>query len=90
MRCAVHPWMNASIHVLDHPYFVLTGADGSFELQGLPPGEYEVTVFHELWKLQPTPVKVIVSIELGQTKAITFTYQPKRKSNQALLEKSQS
>ena len=37
-KCDVHGWMNAYVGVLDHPYFAVTGADGTFELKGLPPG----------------------------------------------------
>jgi len=43
----VHKWMRAYVGVLPHPYFVVTGADGSFELRNLPPGEYTVGVWHE-------------------------------------------
>ena len=37
-KCDVHRWMTAFVGVLDHPFFAVTGADGSFELKGLPPG----------------------------------------------------
>lgn len=47
LRCDIHPWMQAYVHVVEHPYFALTGADGSFEIAGLPPGTYELEVVHE-------------------------------------------
>jgi len=47
VRCDIHPWMQAYVHVLDTPHFALTGADGSFELSGLAPGKYELEVVHE-------------------------------------------
>lgn len=46
--CNVHPWMKAYIAVLPHPYFKVTGADGAFELDMLPPGDYTLKVWHEL------------------------------------------
>ena len=46
-KCDVHPWMRAYAGVLDHPYFAVTGADGTFRLTGLPPGTYVVEAWHE-------------------------------------------
>jgi plastocyanin len=47
LKCDVHPWMGAWIGVVDHPWFAVTGADGRFELPPLPPGEYELSAWHE-------------------------------------------
>jgi plastocyanin len=44
--CDVHPWMRAYISVFEHPFFAVTAADGSFEIKGLPAGEYEVEALH--------------------------------------------
>ena len=46
MKCDVHPWMSARVYVLDHPFFAVTGADGRFEIAGLPPGEHHVVFSH--------------------------------------------
>jgi hypothetical protein len=56
--CDVHPWMRSYISVMGHPYYAVTGDDGSFEIKGLPPGEYEVEANHP--KLKTTTAKVTV------------------------------
>src|SRR3989338_11131257 len=38
MRCDVHFWMASFIHVLNHPFYAVTGDDGSYRIDGLPPG----------------------------------------------------
>jgi plastocyanin len=45
--CDVHPWMSCRIGVFDHPYFAVTGDDGSFEIKNLPSGTYTLGVWHE-------------------------------------------
>ena len=44
--CNIHPSMSAVILVLNTPWFTTTAKDGSFQLD-VPPGTYEVNVFHE-------------------------------------------
>ncbi len=46
MKCDVHPWMFAYVGVVDHPYFAVTGADGTFKLPSLPAGKYTIEAFH--------------------------------------------
>ena len=38
--CNIHPEMTATIKVVDGGWFAVTGADGSFRLDGVPPGTY--------------------------------------------------
>lgn len=47
VKCNVHGWMRAWIGVLDHPYFTVTAADGTFEIRNVPPGSYTVAVWQE-------------------------------------------
>ncbi len=45
--CNIHPRMNAFIHVRDNAWYTQPGADGSFEIAGVPPGTYTIHVWHE-------------------------------------------
>ncbi len=45
--CNIHSSMSAVIVVLPTPYFATTGRDGAFQIPHVPPGEYQLTVFHE-------------------------------------------
>jgi plastocyanin len=47
IKCNIHFWMRSWVAVLDHPYFAVTGSDGSFEISNLPPGEYVIEAWHE-------------------------------------------
>jgi hypothetical protein len=39
-KCDVHQWMFAWASVFDHPYFAVSGKDGSFKIANVPPGKY--------------------------------------------------
>ena len=45
-KCDVHPWMFSYVCVLDHPYFAVTAADGTFTISNVPPGKYTVEALH--------------------------------------------
>ena len=74
-RCFMHPWMVAYVHVMEHPYFAITGADGTFTLKGLPPGEYEIAAMHESSRFELAPERVKVTVAAGETKTVEFVYK---------------
>ena len=45
--CDSHKWMGAWIVVRDNPYYAVTGDDGSYTIEGVPPGTYTVAYWHE-------------------------------------------
>jgi plastocyanin len=59
VRCNNHPWMNAFVNVSATPFFAVTGADGKFEIKGLPPGVYTIVAVHEKLGEQIQQVTVI-------------------------------
>jgi len=50
ITCGFHPWMKSYLIVTDHPYAVLTGEDGSFELKDVPAGKHKFQVRHLVGK----------------------------------------
>jgi hypothetical protein len=58
LQCNQHPWMRAYVSVLPHPYFAVTGSDGTFQIKNLPPGEYTMVAVHEKFGEQTMKVKV--------------------------------
>lgn len=71
IKCNVHPWMRVWVGVVDHPFFAVTGTDGTFTLKGLPPGEYTIEVWHERFGVQETKLRVGAK----ETKTADFTYK---------------
>lgn len=47
IKCDVHAWMSAHVHVFRHPYHAVTAADGTFQIPRVPAGTYPVKVWHE-------------------------------------------
>lgn len=63
IQCDIHGWMEAYLGVVDHPYFVVTSEDGSFEIDNLPPGDYVIEAWHERYGTQTQNVTVAESGE---------------------------
>ncbi len=59
IKCDVHPWMSTYLGVFNHPYFAVTGTDGSFEIPGLPAGTYEIEAWHERLGTLKSPVTLL-------------------------------
>ena len=70
VTCDVHPWMTGYIGVVSHPYFSVSGADGTFSLKDLPPGEYVIEAWHEVYGTQTQTV----TLGQNETKTLTFTF----------------
>jgi carboxypeptidase family protein len=71
VKCNVHPWMHGWHVVLATSHYALTGEDGAFSLQGLPPGKYTVTAWQEQFGTQSQDV----TITGNETKAVSFVFK---------------
>ena len=45
--CDIHAWMKAFVFVTEASHRSVSGTDGSFKLEGLPPGKYKIEWWHE-------------------------------------------
>lgn len=46
LGCNIHDWMQAWVVVTDSPWAGVTAADGSWQIEGLDPGSYELQLWH--------------------------------------------
>ncbi len=73
ISCGLHSQMHAWIYVFDHPFAVVTAADGKFELRNVPPGEYDLIVIHPSGKLKK---KQKVVVKKGDKKVVELVVSP--------------
>ena len=70
IECDSHGWMRGWVYVTNDVAGV-TGVDGRFELPGIPPGTYELTVWHERY----AGTTQSVTVAAGGTAEANFTLQ---------------
>ena len=71
--CKLHLEMAAYIVVVESPWYVQIALDassrrGEFEIENVPPGEYELTVWHK--KLKQKGGSATVSVNSGESVAV--------------------
>lgn len=71
VKCNIHSWMHAWVGVVAHPYFAVTGADGTFQLRNVPPGTYTLETWQEELGKQEQQITLAPS---GQSE-LTITYK---------------
>lgn len=70
IKCDVHPWMLAYVHVLSHPFHAVTGDDGAFVIDGVPPGDYVIEARHETLGSQ----RMNVTVTPNETQTLNFKF----------------
>ena len=71
VKCNVHPWMKAYVGVQKHPFAAVSGADGTFSIKGLPPGDYTLESWQEKYGAQTQKV----TVGPKETKTVDFSYK---------------
>ncbi len=70
VQCDAHEWMLGYVYVSKNPYATVTAADGTFTIDGIPPGTYKVKIWHE--KLGEVVKEVTVTA--GGTTTLDHTF----------------
>lgn len=71
ITCDAHAWMSGWFVVQEHPYYAVTDGSGHFLIENIPPGHYEIKVWHESLQEKTQSVDVVskmkneVNIELS-------------------------
>ncbi len=70
LRCEPHSWMMGFVGVVNHPYFAVTNAEGSFTIDRVPPGRRTVHVWHEVFG----DTTRTVMVKAGETVNVDFAF----------------
>jgi hypothetical protein len=74
VNCDRHLWERAWIYVSPHPYVAITNADGLFVIKNVPPGHYQLRVWHEGWiETDKDPAGRMEYIPMGQTREVSVS-----------------
>lgn len=81
IRCNLHPFLQTRGFMVDNPYYTVTDAKGEFTITDIPPGTYQVAVWHFLMPvieqtitIQPNKVTKL-NFELDSASTRTKLYQ---------------
>jgi plastocyanin len=67
--CNIHPEMIAKVKVLENAYYTITGRDGVFRIDNVPPGEYPVVA----WLPSGDEVKGRAVVKAGDSVEVKLT-----------------
>lgn len=75
--CNIHPQMAGFVMVVDSDFAAVTGPDGTFRFEGVPPGAHIVKIWHEEGGESQVPVSVHAGPDLPLTLRLDVTsYHP--------------
>ncbi len=66
-----HPWEKAYIAVLSHPFYAVSARNGSYQISGLPPGQYTIVAWHERFGEQ----KAEIQVGVREQKNLDFSFK---------------
>lgn len=73
LTCDRHDFMENWMYVVNTPYFSISDQDGSFAIDRVPPGEYELVVWHPVLGMNEQKVTVVANGKVN----VNFEYLKK-------------
>lgn len=73
VECDQHDFMHGFVFVAKNPYYAVVSEDGSFTIDGIPPGTYTAKAWHGTLGVQ----EAILEIESGGSAALDFEFRGK-------------
>lgn len=73
VSCNKHPWMDAYVGVTANPFHAVTGSDGTFSIEGLPPGTYTLAA----WTATFGTREQTVTVKAGEVTRADFLFKGK-------------
>jgi plastocyanin len=70
LKCDVHRWMAVYVGIVSHPYFAVSGGDGSFTIAGVPAGRHAISAWHERFGT----LKQTADVKPGATTTVAFAF----------------
>jgi plastocyanin len=71
LKCDVHSWMTGYVGVETHPYFAVSGGDGTFTIANVPAGRHTIRTWHERYGV----LTQVVTVKPGETVSVNFAYK---------------
>lgn len=71
LECDAHDFMHGFVFVARNPYYAVVRADGTFEIDNIPPGDYKISAWHGALGEQKGKVKV----SAGGKATVDFTFK---------------
>ncbi len=72
INCEAHNFMFGFMMAPKHPYAVVVGEDGSYTLDGIPPGKYTIKAWHPRFGVK----KAKVTVPANGSAEVNFTFKP--------------
>lgn len=57
LQCDQHIYEQVFFLQVENPYYAIVGSDGTYRIEQVPPGKYELIVWHPILGIQAKPIE---------------------------------